>query len=76
MSIFGYMENYIPFINDLAEVVKGGTIRLFANDVKIFGPVTTPQQRHSLQSGIDQLISWADLWQLPLNIDKCSVVHL
>ena len=35
---------FLLFINDLPGAVKGSTIRLFADDAKIFGPVTTPKQ--------------------------------
>ena len=67
---------FLLFINDLTEVVKNSCIRLFADDAKVFGPVTTLQERIGLQTDLDSILEWTKLWQLPLNIEKCSVLHL
>jgi len=29
-----------------------------------------------LQEGLDALHAWSDLWQLPLSLQKCTILHL
>jgi len=29
-----------------------------------------------LQEGLDALYAWSDLWQLPLSLQECTILHL
>jgi len=29
-----------------------------------------------LQEGLDALYAWSDFWQLPLSLQKCTILHL
>ena len=67
---------FLLYINDLPEVLKSSSIRMFADDAKVFCPVSTIEQSDNLQRDLDSILTWTETWQLPLNLDKCSVMHL
>ena len=67
---------FLLYVNDLPEVIKANEIIMFADDAKIFGKVCTMQQRDSFQADLDNVLAWTELWQMPLNIEKCAVMHL
>ncbi len=33
-------------------------------------------ERETLQSDLDQLVSWASEWQMKLNVEKCKVLYI
>lgn len=49
-------------------------VLLFADDVKIFSIVRTPEDTLNLQSNLDRFAIWSRHDRLPLNISKCSVI--
>ena len=67
---------FLLYVNDLPDVIEHSSIMMFADDAKIFGQVTTVPQRANIQSDLDNILAWTQLWQLPLNIEKCAVMHL
>ena len=48
---------------------------LFADDTKIFAPVSGHSDRNTLQIDLDSLLDWTVAWQLPFNESKCKVIH-
>ena len=66
---------FVVFINDLPDVVKN-VVRIFADDTKLYGPVSTEEGRTVLQEDTDKLSDWSDTWLLKFNTSKCSVMHL
>ena len=66
---------FVVFINDLPDVVKS-TVRIFADDTKLYGSATTEQDRQLIQEDIDSLSDWSDKWLLKFNTSKCGVMHL
>jgi len=66
---------FVCYINDLPEVVHT-TVRMFADDTKIFTDVSIPENQRELQDDINRLLAWADKWQLTFNADKCKVMHI
>ena len=67
---------FLLYINDLPDVVKTSSMCLFADDAKVFSPMTSDQQHHNLQKDLDGIMAWTERWQLPLNLSKCSAMHL
>ena len=59
----------------MPEVVHS-TIRMFADDTKIFCLVNDKEDRNKLQLDLERLQCWADKWQLRFNATKCKVMHL
>ena len=64
---------FIIFINDLPDLCKQFVnVYLFADDAKLYKHITTDDDHHLLQKGLDALQEWSDRWLLKLNINKCK----
>ena len=61
---------FVIFINDLPDQVKSDMF-LFADDTKIFRRISTKQDEVILQEDINEMMKWADQWQLEFHPDKC-----
>ena len=66
---------FLAFINDFPENINS-TIRLFADDAKLFRPIKTENDKEILQNDINKLCEWSDKWQLNFNVNKCRVLHV
>jgi len=55
---------------------SGLTVKLFADDVKMYAIISDVNDSVLLQEGLDALYAWSDLWQLPLSLQKCPILHL
>jgi hypothetical protein len=49
---------------------------LFADDAKLCCNINIENDSISLQQSLDRLVSWANMWQLSININKCAVLSL
>ena len=68
---------FLIFINDIESVCCGSTNhQLFADDLKLYSTVEVDDGSQSLQQSIDNLVAWADRWQLGINISKCAVLNV
>ena len=65
---------FVIFINDLPDAVSS-TIKIFADDTKIYRKVNNDEDREILQNDINKLQEWAQTWQLHFNASKCKVMH-
>ena len=52
--------------------------RMYADDTKIYEGVGSVTECETLQKNLDNLVEWADKWQLRFNadIDKCQTLQL
>ena len=66
---------FLVYINDLPDSVKS-TIKIFADDTKIYSRANHGQSAHNLQLDIDHMLRWSELWQMPFNAGKCSILHI
>ena len=66
---------FVLFINDLPEVVEN-TCSMYADDTKIYAPIRNDGDVTALQMDLDNLVCWADTWQLRFNASKCKTLHL
>jgi len=48
----------------------------FADDTKILGTVSTPEDKDILQQDLQHVVYWAKRWQMQFNTSKCKVMHL
>jgi hypothetical protein len=64
------------FINDLPDVVLNATIKMFADDVKLYMPVCNLIDHTLLQADLNRVAAWAANWQLSLNVKKCILFRL
>jgi hypothetical protein len=62
-------------MNDLPNVVAN-TVRIFADDTKLYVSVRNEEDRKTLQDDINRLSDWPDPWLIKFNTSKCSVIHL
>ena len=49
---------------------------MYADDTKVYDTVNTQSKRVELQQDLDNLVEWAEIWQLRFNAEKCQVLHL
>ena len=66
---------FVIFINDLPEVVET-FCQMYADDTKLFSNSDNEEFRMKIQKDLDNLIQWADRWQLRFNAEKCHTLHL
>ena len=66
---------FVIFINGLPDVVRS-TVKIVADDTKLFHAILTPEDREKLQQDLDHLLQWSQKWQLGFNEAKCKVLHL
>jgi len=68
---------FLLFINDIVVIFESDlTVKLFANDVNMYAIITDVNDSVLLQEGLDALNAWSDLWQLPLSLQKGTILHL
>lgn len=65
---------FVIFINDLPEVVHSSKYKIFADDTKIISELDN-DGASTLQSDIDRLLEWTNLWKMELNFGKCKILH-
>ena len=66
---------FVVFINDLPQNVKS-TVKMFADDTKLFGRSDNVQGQQNIQKDLDQLQQWSDKWQLKFHPQKCAVMKI
>ena len=52
------------------------SIRIFADDTKIYLPIQSYQDHKKLQNNINALLEWSDRWLLRFNSNKCKILHI
>ncbi len=66
---------FLIYINDLPEVVKN-SVKMFADDAKIFSKVNNIEDASNLQTDINSLLFWSEKWQLTFNkksVNTCTL---
>ena len=62
---------FIMYVNDIPDIVKSH-VWIFADDTKLFA---STDQTNTLQEDSNNLMKWAELWELTFNVIKCKVIH-
>ena len=65
----------VLMVNDIPNVVTS-TIKLFADDTKIYCELNNVRDTFALQSDLDSLENWTKSWQVNFNSDKCEVMRI
>ena len=52
------------------------TIKMFADDIKMYAVFNDIQDVCFLQSSLDLIAAWCETWQLKINVQKSNVLHL
>ena len=58
------------YINDIGNNINS-TIRLFADDCLLYKTIANSDDPKELQNDLNQLVEWADKWQMRFNPSKC-----
>jgi len=64
---------FVLFINDIVNCVTHSTIRLFADDILVYLPITNPNDHHKLQGDLSRLCRWAKENNMKFNSKKSNV---
>ncbi len=64
------------YINDLPVHCPNCTVKLFADDVKAYKCISTPNDRLTLQSSLDLICQWAEVNKLGLSVEKCCYLQV
>ena len=69
---------FLVYINELViELAKYNiTVKVFADDVKLYVTITNDLDANQLQLAVDLLCRWASDWQLKISVNKCCVLNL
>ena len=51
-------------------------MRKFADDTKLGNKASSPDDCEQMQRCIDNLLIWADTWNMSFNVKKCKVLHI
>ena len=62
------------YVSDLPGELSSGCL-LFADDLKVWATVSTAAEGPYLQSELNRVVEWTDRWMLPINEEKCAVMH-
>ena len=61
-------------INDLPLCTRFSKVALFADDLKSSKKILSRQSCIELQSDIDSMYKWSQLWQMDFNVIKCYII--
>ena len=65
---------FLLYVNDLTTVVKDSSVKLYADDVKLY--VTADLRSNQLKDDLQNVSEWAKLWQLNLSFEKCKILNV
>lgn len=64
---------FVLYTYDLPKILQAQCL-MFADDIKLFGNPLNCHQ--TLQTDLNAIHEWSNLWLLPLNPSKCTVLHI
>ena len=65
---------FLIYVNNIV-LNSDSSIKLFADDAKLFRPIKSSLDGLTLQRDLNKLEEWSRKWLLQFNKAKCSVVH-
>ena len=66
---------FLLFVNDINDELSSQLLQ-FADDHSIVRPICNEHDHNILQQDIQNIFQWTVLNKLPLNLSKCSVMHM
>ncbi len=66
---------FLIYMNDLPEFMNS-FIKIFADNTKIFRRIEKADDCKALQSDINKLEEWANLWQMKFHPEKCEDIRI
>jgi Reverse transcriptase (RNA-dependent DNA polymerase) len=65
---------FIWFVYDISRIFSHVRVLFYADDMKLFLPVSSSQDCLKIQSDLDRLAQWCSENELPLNVSKCKSI--
>ena len=67
---------FVLYCNDVPLCLSSSSSSclMYADDLKLFRRVRTPEDAAALQADLDKLSTWSDTWKLKLNPIKCKAI--
>ncbi len=65
---------FLLYINDIQDAVQYSTTRLFADDCLLYRVIQTEEDADKLQSDLERLQRWSEIWQMNFNPKKCYLL--
>ena len=66
---------FLLYVNDIPNVVTS-SIKMFADDTKIYREINNAEDTLALQSDLDCLENWTRSWQVKFNPQKCEAMRI
>ena len=66
---------FILYMNDLPDCLKYCKISMYADDAKLYAPITNKSAVTAVQQDLDSLSAWCRTWRMRLNAEKCFFLH-
>jgi Reverse transcriptase (RNA-dependent DNA polymerase) len=70
-----WISLFLLYINDITSNIQS-EIRLFADDCILDRTIVNSTECCILQNDINQLLSWATVWQMQFNAKKCHILSI
>jgi len=69
---------FILFVNSITKLRNGASsiCKLYADDVKLYTVYRSDLDLDRLQQCLDEIAAWSVTWQLPISVQKCSILKL
>ena len=68
---------FLIFVNDVTSICSGNTtVKLFADDLKLYSVYIIGDNSSDLQQSIDNLVNWSKLGQLEITLNECHVLPI
>jgi hypothetical protein len=64
------------FINDITDNFTYVTAKLYADDVKLYTNLSSPNAVTNFQQHLSLIKSWATTWQIAISHSKCNILEL
>jgi hypothetical protein len=65
---------HIDDIDDFVKLIE--LLKKFADDTKGLKLIRDIRAREALQRTLDELCSWAEMWGMQYNVEKCKIMHV
>lgn len=62
---------FLIFINDLPDTVIQSFTGVFCDDTLLAKEITKPSDALDLQSDLNNVVKWSEIWGMKFNLDKC-----
>ena len=68
---------FLIYIDTVKLIIPCGmSIKIYANDVKLYGKAINPAEREAIQRTMIRFDDWCRSLDLQLHVEKCGVLHM